>query len=267
MAEKFIHGVTNYEEWRNHEKDNKKYLERMEIIGRLLPKKDHLTFAEEVQLVMCIVVSELTGKLEDFYAVSTSVLMNLICQKRAQNPKSICFWCYAAKQAASRSTLCLALETNYIILNNFLISEEAWSLLAIPTINQHSRIEAHGDVASVISAINYNRIVSSHRYIDFGVFSKNLDIWKRVFDTEGKPENMQFIASSPIVNVVMEIPEDMKKYVNHVFTVYDADYAKEHNIVINCGMWINNEFIHKCKYCMRCYLRGNAEYYISELKK
>ena len=263
---KFIQGVTNYEEWRDHARDSKKYLERMEVISEMLPKKDHLSFADEVKLVMCVSVSALTGKLEDFYAVSTSVLMNPICQARAKDCDCICKDCYAAAGASRFAGLCQGLETNYLILNNFLISEEAWALLPIPTTNGYSRIESHGDVASTVCAINYDRIVASHQHLNFGVWSKNLNIWKTVFDVEGKPNNMKFIASSPIVNVVMEIPEDMKKYVDHVFTVYDPEYAKANNIAINCGTWKGHDLDHRCKLCMRCYMDG-TEYFINELKK
>lgn len=263
---RFIQGITNYEEWRDHEKDNSLYKKRMAVISELLPKKDNLTFADEVRLVMSIAVSSLTGKLEDFYAISTSVLMNPICQARAKCKDCICKDCYAAAGVARFSGLCQGLETNYLILNNFLISEEAWALLPIPSINTFARIESHGDVATEICAINYRRIVASHSHLTFGVWSKNLNIWERVLVAEGKPDNMKFIASSPIVNVMMEIPETMRKYVDHVFTVYDSEHAKLHNIQINCGTWNANDLDHRCKLCMRCYIDG-TEYYINELKK
>lgn len=264
---RFINGETNYELWRDHSRDSAKFKERMQVISELLPKKDNLTFADEVRLVQQIVVSELTGKLEDFYAVSTSVLMNPICQARAKVEGCICKDCYAAAGASRFAGLCQSLETNYIILNNFLISEEAWSVLAIPSVNGRARIEAHGDVATEICAINYRRIVASHRHIQkFGVWSKNLNIWKPVFETEGKPDNMIFIASSPFTNVVMEIPEDMKQWVDKVFTVFDEEYAKENNIEINCGTWDTGNLDHRCKLCLRCYTDG-TEYYINELKK
>lgn len=264
---KFIQGVTNYEEWRDHARDNEKYKKRMAVISELLPKKGNLSFADEIRLVMCIIVSMLTGKLEDFFAISTSVLMNSICQARAKIEGCICKDCYAAANCSRFSGLCQGVETNFLILNNFLISLEAWATLAIPSINGKARIEAHGDVASETCAINYNRIVESHKHLTFTVWSKNLAIWKAVFEAEGKPDNMIFIASSPMVNEVMEIPEDMKQYVDHVFTVYDLDYAREHEININCGTWEKDNLNHKCKTCMKCYEYDNADFYINELKK
>lgn len=264
---KFIQGVTDYEEWRDHSKDTKRYLERMSVISRLLPHKANLSFAEQVELVLQIVVSELTGKLEDFWAVSTSVLMNPICQARAKVDGCICKDCYAAAGCSRFTGLCQGVETNYLILNNFLISEEAWAILPIPSITGKARIESHGDAATEICAINYNRIVASHRHLDFAVFSKNLNLYRPVFETEGKPDNMIFVASSPIVNVVMEIPADMVKWVDHVFTVYTREFAEANNIVINCGTWEGHDLDHRCKRCMRCYTRGNTEYNCSELKK
>lgn len=267
---KWINGVTDYEEWRDHEKDNRLYLYRMSVISTMLAKKEKgipLTFADEIMLVQCIVVSALTGKLEDFWSVSSSVLMNPICQKRACVNGCICKDCYAAANVARFSYLCQALETNYLILNNFLISEKAWAILAIPSINGKARIESHGDTGSVTAAINYRRIVASHRYLDFAVFTKNAEHYEPVFVTEGKPDNMVFILSSPIVNVVMVVPTNMVKYVDHVFTVCTPEYAKEHGIEINCGTWENGILNHRCKTCLRCYTIGNPEFYIYELKK
>ena len=262
---KFINGVTDYNEWRDHAKDNKAYLERMAIISECLAKiaKHELSIIDEYRLVNAIKVSSLTGKLENFYAVSTSVLMNKHCQNRAKCKGCICEACYAVNSVQSRSQLTQSLETNYMILNNFLISQDVWGTLAIPSINGKARIEAHGDVDTVISAINYNRIVASHPHITFAVFTKNYDIWKEVFETEGKPDNMIFILSSPMVNIPIKVTEDMKKYVDHVFTVYEKEYAKENGIVINCG---SEETEHKCKSCLRCYIYG-TEFYINELKK
>ena len=61
-------------------------------------------------------------------------------------------------------------------------------------------------------------------------------------------------------NEVFEVPEDMKQYVDHVFTVYTPAYIAKHGIMINCGG-------RKCGDCLRCYTLGNADYYISEQKK
>ena len=191
MSNKFINGITDYETWRDHSKDNKKHLERMELINALR-EKEELSTLDEIRLVSAVVVSRLTSKLDEFFGISTSVCMNPICQARARIPNSICAKCYASN--LHYGTQICALESNYYILNEFLISEDSWKTLAIPTINGYARIESHGDVATLNCARNYVRIINSHKYINFGVWTKNVDLWIQAFELEnGKPENMTFI--------------------------------------------------------------------------
>jgi hypothetical protein len=264
---RFINGITNYDEWRDHAKDNNKYKERMSLISELLPKKDNLSVNDQYRLAAAIAVSALTGKLEDFYGISTSVLMNQICQARAKCNGCICKDCYAAAGASRFSGLTQALETNYLILNNFILDEEVLASVPIPSTNGKARIESHGDAATEICAINHRRMVASHRHLICAVFSKNLYLYKNPLDAEGKPDNMIFISSSPIVNEIMEIPNDCKWFVDKVFTVYEPEYVREHGIKINCGTWNAGDLDHRCKLCMRCYDLENKDFYINELKK
>lgn len=268
---KFINGVTDYEEYRKNCKENDVYLSKMAIVNAILAKKERgeeITLIDQIMLVRCINVSTLTGKLEGFYAISTSVLMNPVCQERAKDPNSICSKCYAAKGAAFRTALALSLEVNHLILNNFLICEDAWRTLVIPTTNGKSRIESHGDTASSTCAINYLRIIRTHDFLTFGVWTKNTNHYRIAFNKEGKPKNMIFILSSDKKNVVADVPADMVEYVDHVFTVYELEYAKEHGIKINCGVYDENykQIDHHCKTCLRCYTFG-TEFYINELIK
>lgn len=268
---KFINGVTDYGEYIVDRKENNRYLSKKAIVMNLLEKKargEEITIVDQMMLVNCIQVSKLTGKLEGFYAISTNVMMNPICQSRAKEKGCICEKCYAANCLNRFSALCMSLEINYMILNNFLITEEAWATLIIPSTNGKARIEAHGDTASATCAINYMRIIKSHPFLEFGVWTKNLNHYRVAFDKEGKPSNCRFIYSSKQVNVPSEVPADMVEYVDHVFTVYTKEYALEHHIPINCGKYDGNlELIdHKCVTCMRCYIFG-TEFYINELLK
>lgn len=250
----FVNGVTDYNEWRDHAKDNKRYLERMALIS--LGCK---SIIDELRLVNAVNVSGMSGKLEGFWSVSTSVLMNPICQQRAKDPGSICHDCYAATIASRYSELTQALEANHRILNEFLISKEAWSALNWPTTNGYARVESFGDVASITCARNYLRIINSHPHIVFGVWTKNVNIWMHAFELEGgKPANMKFVVSSPYTNHPVDIPEDWLPYVDHRFTVYTAEFAEANGIVINCGG-------RKCMTCMNCYENGPFD--INELKK
>lgn len=251
---KFINGVTDYETWRDHTKDSGKYLARVALIEAGIQ-----TLADEVKLVNAVNVSTMGGKLEGYYSVSTSVLMNPICQERAKVPGSICAQCYAATYAAMRNELNQALETNFRILNEFLISETAWATLTWPTTNGDGRIESFGDVASVICARNYLRIIKTHPWINFGVWTKNVALWIRAFALEGgKPANMKFIVSSPKINEKVEISAEWLPYLDHRFTVYDAEFARENGIVINCGGA-------KCATCRNCY--GEGPFDVCEILK
>lgn len=269
---KFIQGETKYEDYISGRKEYKTYIAKMAIVNFFREKKakgEEITFADQLRLVSLINVTTLTGKLEGFYAISTNVLMNPCCQARARIDGCICKDCYAAAGVNRFSTLCQALEVNYIILNEFDISEEAWATLDIPSTNGKSRIESHGDTATVTCSMNYVRIVRSHGMLVFGVWGKNVNHYRVAFSREGKPANMIFILSSEFVNVVAEVPEDMVQYVDHVFTVFTLEFAKANKITINCGKYDPDtlEMIdHHCKNCLLCYTYGTT-FYINELKK
>ena len=268
---RFINGVTNYEEYIENRMENNTYLSKKAIVMKMLEKKERgeeITIVDQMMLVQCIQVSRLTGKLDGFYAISTSVMMNEICQERAKMEGCICKECYAAACLNRFSNLCMALEINHLILNNFLICAEAWATLMIPSTNGKARIEAHGDTASSTCAINYIRIIKTHSFLEFGVWTKNLNHYRVAFNKEGKPANCRFIYSSMEINVPAEVPADMIEYVDHVFTVYTKEYAIEHHIRINCGQYDENLNLidQKCRTCMRCYTAA-TEFYINELLK
>lgn len=267
--------VPSYEEWRDHSKDNMTYLKKRAIIDPILDKVAHgekLTCADYYALVGCINVSVLTGKLEGYSALSTSVLMNPFCRKRAScgNSKCICTHCYAASGVQRYgNTLGQSLECNTMILNGVEIPEEVWAVLAIPTTNGEARIEAHGDTASVTCAVNYNRIMKSHDSLDFGDWSKNLGHYYVAFDREGKAKNCSFVASSPMVNRRMTIAQRYRWFVDHRFTVYEREYALAHKININCGQYTETleKIDQRCKNCARpCYHLGGV-FDIAEILK
>lgn len=244
-------------------KNNKPFLNKRVVVMSALERVingDDLTDSDYIALVNCIHVSALTGKLENFYSISSSVAENDICKARAKNCNSICSKCYAANSVSYRNNLRLALLINHIILNCFDIPERIWRLLSIPSVNGKARIESHGDVASVQASDNIVKIIRSHEWLLFGTWTKNFGFYYRTFLKYGNPENMSFLVSSDIVNKVLELPEYIKPFVDHVFTVFTLDYVKEHNIKIHCGY-------HHCKDCMLCYTKGNKQFYVNEILK
>lgn len=266
IMKKFINGFSDYKEWRQQKEDNKNTIRKMEIVGRYLPriqKGDTLTLDEEMELLSCVELSVLDGKLDGFHSISTSVLMNPFCQCRARNDEMVCSKCYAANSANKYSGLAQRIEINYIILNAYVFSDKAWSHynFNFEWSIKAGRIESHGDVASVTCARNYIRLVRTHDFLTFAAYSKNNGIYHNAFKIDGKPGNMIYISSSPYLNKIMDIPAGMMKYVDHTFTVYTLKYAMENGIKINCGG-------RSCKGCMRCYdLKRKNEFHIAELEK
>lgn len=246
-----------------HIENNKPFNAKKAVLIEKLEKLENgenLTFSDELQLVQCLHVSALTGKLEEFYSLSSSVAENDICRRRALNKCSICSKCYAKDSVGYRSGLRLCLLVNHIVLNCFDISLEAWATLAIVTSNGKFRMESHGDAASTTATNNMTKIIMTHKWVVFGVWTKNFGFWYRSFVEFGKPDNMTFLVSSDKLNTPIELPEFIKPYVNHVFTVYTLAYVKKHNVQIHCGY-------HHCKECMLCYTLGNAQFYVNEILK
>ena len=218
-----------------------------------------LTFTEQIEVLSMVNITDLGGKLEDFWSLSSSPVINEYCRVRATNPLLICHECFSLASMNYKKELRLALEYNSIVFSTWLFDIDALTTIAIPTITGYDRIESHGDVRNVKHARNYIRFIKAHKWISFGVWSKNLAFYAKAFEVETKPENMTFIASSPFYNRPMIIPEKFKWFVDHVFTVYRKQYAMENNIDINCGA-------RSCKGCLNCY-KKNTEYHIREILK
>lgn len=226
-------------------KYNEKTLRKKAVIEQALAQKGPLSGKMQFDLVNCIQVSKMTGKLENIYSISTSVAMNPICRERAKNKNSVCSRCYAQTLLNMRTNVAQCMEVNYIILNRFLIDDKYWASLYIPAPFGISRIEAFGDVATVTCARNYTRIINTHPEIRFGVWTKNVPLWEEAMDAEGgKPFNMSFIVSSYNLNAPMQDVDN--EHIDHIFTVYTRDFIEQNNIDINCGGRC-------CVNCQLCY--------------
>ena len=215
------------------------------------------------KLVSCIwIVNHMANKLQGICSISTSVHDNCFCKAWRAVKDCICAHCYAYNQQSYQTGLKEHNIVNGFILRNVLIPVAAFKKLCI--IFPYLRIESFGDVANVIQARNYIRIIKAFPGKRCAVWSKNLEIWAEAFRLEGKPDNTTFVASSPFINRPLA-ENAIKKYafIDHVFTVYTKAYARKNNIAINCGG-------RKCMDCIirktNCYFRGGP-LYINELKK
>ncbi len=202
-----------------------------------------------------VYVSEhMTGKMQGIPAISTSVLFNPICKARSSVPGSICQKCFAQETVSHYKWLREYVEDNYMVLNSRLLNPEE-----LPHIyNDICRLEAFGDLASVTQARNYIRIAKRSPWCTFAIWTKNPAYLDKAIREEGKPENLICVLSSNFINKIDSAGR--WTWVDHVFTVYDPEYIAENGIQINCGG-------RKCRECMRCYTRGNTEFFVSEQLK
>ena len=221
------------------------------------------TLADFARLVSCLwIVNHNANKLEGISSISSSVYDNCFCKAWRNMKDCICRYCYSHNQQSYQTGLKEHSILNGIILRNILIPVKAFKM-GLKIIYKYLRIESFGDVANIVQARNYIRIIKAFPQKRCAIWTKNYRIWLKAFEIEGKPNNTTFVVSSPILNKPIELTEEEKTLVDHVFTVYTKEFAKKNGIIINCGG-------RKCMECIKakkaCYYR-NTEFYINELKK
>jgi hypothetical protein len=201
------------------------------------------------------ITTKMNGKMEGMMSLSTSPLLNPICQARRLCDGSICAKCYAEAECRQYKALAKVLEKNTEILTTTEIPTKEW-----PLINAHAfRIEAFGDVQNELQVCNYFNFCRRNPRSTFSVWTKNPEIYQRVLGSGvKKPRNLIIVLSSTMLNV--QANADKYAFVDKVFTVYDKAYAEKNNVVINCGK-------RKCLSCMNCYTKGGSPVYINELLK
>ena len=196
-------------------------------------------------------------KMENIQSVGTTSLCNPICNMRKGICGGICEKCYADALCKFRKSLNKNLTENFQNLTSRLLTPT--EAAAVPVTSLIARIESFGDVANVIQARNYIRIIRAHKWIHFGIWSKNWGIWHAAFKKEGKPRNCTYVHSSMNVNCPENITKMMEPYVDHVFTVWSKDkYAEiiKENPQTECAGL-------SCIKCQKCYKKGGS-YYINE---
>lgn len=241
----------------------RKKLQTLLPFMRRIEEGKRISMDMQINVLHCLHVSEnMTAKLEDINALSTACSVNPICAARSKDCNSICASCFAFLTFERYGDLEQAAIINFIILNAMVYSATAWKTVNIPASAAYGifRIEAFGDVASAVQAANYIIIAKTHKYLGkLGLWSKNLGFWYTAFTAYGKPSNIVFNASSPVLNERIAIKPEFEWFIDHVFTVYNSEFALANNIDINCGD-------RKCKNCKRCYSKGN-ERNVNEILK
>ena len=205
-----------------------------------------------------------SGKMEGIPSISTSCILNARCQKRVNCDKSVCHNCFAHSYMKFRKELREALERNFHILTEKILTKEEIATLNINA--SFFRLEAFGDLNNNIQLINYINICRYYKNTRFALWTKNIDILLSVFSQKKyrKPRNLSLIISSPLLNVAFPVSfmENVNKvvHVDVVFTVYTKEFAINHNIVINCGA-------KHCLSCLQCYKGHKETIYINEQLK
>ncbi len=206
-------------------------------------------------LVSCIwVVNHTDNKLEGLCSVSSSVCDNKLCSWRQKIKDCICSHCYAQNQQSYKTGLKEHNILNGLVLRNILIPVSFFKKNLF-ICSKILRIESFGDVANVTQARNYIRIIKAFPRKRCAIWSKNLLILEEAFRLEGKPKNTTFVFSSSFINKPAAIDRKRFSFVDHRFTVFDADYIKRWNIKINCGG----------KKCMNCIKAKTNCYYHNDI--
>ncbi len=196
------------------------------------------------------------GKMIDMTSLSTSPKKNPGCIARAKDVNSVCYECYSMDMNEYYSGLENALAINYDILTRVVIPVSNWPVLNVPVF----RIESFGDVFNTIQVQNYVNFALANPNTNFGIWTKVPFLYDKVFRSiGGKPKNMVMNVSSTCLNKAYPIGKF--DWIDHVFTVYTADYVINNNITIHCGG-------KECRNCGICYTPTSGKpFFVNELLK
>ena len=197
-----------------------------------------------------------TGKMQGMTSISTSVVKNPYCQKRQNVKNSVCAECFSESMHEQYSDLAKWTAINYDTLNGSVIPVNEFPLLNV----SFFRDESFGDSASTNHGLNMINQCLRNPFTMFACWTKQFTIWDNVFKLASKPANLIMVASSPIVNRPLS-EQILIKYpwIDHIFTVFTADFALENDITIQCGL-------SRCLNCLQCY-RKDTPVYINEVLK
>lgn len=194
------------------------------------------------------------AKMQGVISLSTYIGKNPYCIARCNNcDNAICKYCYAASLTNQRYHLKMKLIRIMAILTNIELSKSD-----IPVIDSNIypffRYESFGDIVNTTQVNNYNLLALCNSKISFTWWTKNPGIIQNAINNGMTLSDNIVIGLSSLYLNTPEI-DKAKKYpfIRFLFTVYDDDYIKEHNIVINCG----------AKHCITC---GICYKYLHEYK-
>lgn len=198
-----------------------------------------------------------TGKMAGMISISTSTIENPFCAEMSKVVGSVCSHCYARLQFSYFPSMAGKYAESTIDLTTRILSWEE-----IPVINSANgtcRLESFGELNNEIQVINYFQICRKNPEINFALWTKRPDLIDNVIKSGiSKPENINIIWSTLMINGTPNTT--LFDFVDGYFTVYTAEYAESHNIIINCGNAV-------CVECLNCYDYHDGIFFINELLK
>lgn len=194
------------------------------------------------------------AKMQGVISLSTYVGNNTFCQARCKNcDNAICKYCYAASLTGQRYYLKMKLIRIMAILTSVELSKSDIPIIDA-AIYPFFRFESFGDINNKLQFKNYNLIALVNSDVNFTIWSKNPGIIQAAINNGLQLSNNLVIGLSSLYLNKPEI-DKAKKYpfIRFLFTVYDDEFIKTNNIVINCGS----------KHCITC---GICYKYLHEYK-
>lgn len=202
--------------------------------------------------------TKMNGKMQGMESLSTSCNVNPHCIARMKDNNSICSHCFSHAQMNCFKSMNAPLEKNAEIL-----TANIFDVDDMPIINcLYFRFEAFGDLINYKQVANYFNLCRKNPAVNFALWTKNpwiIDECMTIYGYE-KPDNLNIVYSSPILNVRMQ-DSFLNKYpfIDKIFTVYDAHTIENENIKINCGA-------RSCIGCGLCYTKNDVRIINEKLK-
>lgn len=183
------------------------------------------------------------AKMQGIISLSSYVGHNKYCLARCNNcDNAICKYCYAASLTDMRPGLKNKLIRIHAIFTCVELTIDDIPKLD-PAVFPFFRFEAFGDINNIVQMNNYNLFALVNSAINFTLWTKNPGIVQAAINAGMCIVNNLIIGLSSLYLNTPEIDKAKKySFVRFLFTVYDDQHIKEHNININCG----------ARHCLTC---------------
>ena len=220
-------------------------------------KTEPITVLERLLLLWIIVINfHDSGKIEGAFSCDSSCHGCSFCQKMCKAALTcillICGYCYDHDQEIRRPSVLKSHNLNRYILSNIEFSVDEWKKrpfikTVVAGMLYVLRINSSGDIENLTHAINMVNLAYANPHVRVGFWAKNVKDVEKAFDIVGKPDNLRFIQSSPMIGFSCE----PSKYADLIFVVCpDEETVME--MIRQGGVPCNGK---KCKECgWKCYL-------------